>query len=91
MDREIESAPKVREQEPSIEETAGAGAGSDRIKCPLCQWVPAARDHWTCTCRHQWNTFETGGVCPKCLLQWMHTQCRRCLQWSAHSAWYPPD
>ena len=87
MDREIESAPKVSNPEPGVDETTGAG--QDRVKCPVCQWSPAADDRWTCSCQHSWNTFDTGGVCPKCLLQWMHTQCPKCLQWSAHSAWYP--
>lgn len=89
MDREIESVPKMKEQEPSIEEITGTGSGGDRIRCPLCKWSPVAHDRWTCSCHHSWHTFETGGVCPKCLLQWMHTQCPKCLQWSAHSAWYP--
>jgi hypothetical protein len=29
----------------------------------------------TGTCGHEWNTFDTGGVCPACVHQWTETQC----------------
>jgi hypothetical protein len=35
-----------------------------RIRCPLCGWSPQKEDKWFCTCGHEWNTFDTGGVCP---------------------------
>ena len=41
-----------------------------RIRCPICGWVPKKTDLWWCTCRHVWNTFDTGGVCPACLHRW---------------------
>jgi hypothetical protein len=41
-----------------------------------------------CMCKHTWNTFDTGGVCPKCLYQWKITVCLACHRWSAHSDWY---
>jgi hypothetical protein len=70
----------------------GGDAGEGRIRCPLCRWEPRAWDRWQCTaCRHIWNTFDTGGVCPGCLKQWTETMCLRCHKWSAHSAWYPND
>jgi hypothetical protein len=59
-----------------------------RIRCPLCRWSPRKEDHWSCTCGHQWNTFDTGGVCPACLHQWIDTQCLSCRRWSPHSDWY---
>jgi len=31
-----------------------------RIRCPLCGWSPRRDDRWFCTCRHEWNTFDTG-------------------------------
>lgn len=89
MDREIESAPIVRKPGWSEEISGDGGNGDDRIRCPFCRWSPSAHHLWTCSCRHTWNTFDTGGVCPRCLLQWMHTQCLNCHQWSGHSAWYP--
>jgi hypothetical protein len=36
----------------------------------------------------EWNTFDTGGVCPACLHQWIETQCLSCSRWSPHSRWY---
>lgn len=31
-----------------------------RIRCPLCGWMPRNEDRWSCSCGHQWNTFDTG-------------------------------
>jgi hypothetical protein len=39
-----------------------------RIRCPLCGWSPRKEDKWFCTCGNEWNPFDTGGVCPVCLL-----------------------
>jgi hypothetical protein len=30
-----------------------------RIRCPLCGWSPRKEDLWSCTCGHEWNTFDT--------------------------------
>jgi hypothetical protein len=35
-----------------------------RIRCPLCGWSPRKEDKWFCNCGHEWNTFDTGAVCP---------------------------
>src|SRR5438034_7049682 len=64
------------------------GPSGPRISCPLCGWSPANNDLWVCDCGHEWNTFDTGGVCPACLRQWKETQCLRCQRWSLHSEWY---
>jgi len=58
------------------------------IRCPLCGWSPRKKDKWFCACGNEWNTFDTGGVCPACLHQWSETQCLSCSRWSAHSDWY---
>jgi hypothetical protein len=50
VDREVE---REKSHEPS----------SPRIR-PLCGWSPRKEDLWFCTCGHEWNTFDTGGVCP---------------------------
>jgi predicted amidophosphoribosyltransferase len=62
-----------------------------RIRCPLCGWQPEKKDRWMCWpggCQHEWNTFETAGVCPACAKQWHSTACLRCQQWSPHEDWY---
>ena len=75
LDRETE---KQKRDDPS----------GPRIRCPLCGWSPREDDLWSCTCGHEWNTFDTGGECPSCLHQWTETQCLSCSRWSAHSDWY---
>ena len=64
------------------------GPSGPRIRCPLCGWRPGKHDRWICKCRHIWNTFDTGGICPACLYQWMETGCHACKKMSPHSAWY---
>jgi hypothetical protein len=51
-------------------------------------WSPRKEDEWFCTCGNEWNTFDTGGVCPACLHQWVETECLSCSRWSPHSLWY---
>jgi hypothetical protein len=64
------------------------GNGRLRIRCPRCAWQPRQHDRWSCLCGHQWNTFDTGGVCPECGKLWEQTQCLRCHEWSRHDTWY---
>ncbi len=75
----------------TAESTRGSGGGEGRIRCPKCGWSPRREDRWMCSCRHVWNTFDTGGVCPACLKQWTETCCLACHKWSPHSDWYPKD
>jgi hypothetical protein len=63
-------------------------AGRDKLRCPLCAWVPRKSDRWFCTCGCAWNTFDTGGRCPECSYQWTETQCFACEEFSPHRAWY---
>lgn len=65
--------------------------GGARIRCPKCGWEPRASDTWACACGHDWNTFDTRGVCPACRRMWADTQCPSCGEWSAHEAWYAHD
>jgi hypothetical protein len=64
------------------EDKDGKDSGGGNICCPLCKWMPRSFDRWMCKCRHVWNTFDTGGVYPKCLYQWKITSCPKCKQWS---------
>lgn len=76
---------------PEREVERGGDSSGPRIRCPKCGWLPRKEDRWACTCGHVWNTFDTGGVCPGCLYQWMETKCLSCKKWSPHSDWYSED
>ena len=77
--------------DPEVQTGESGGGGEGRIRCPLCGWTPRAGNVWLCKCGHMWNTFDTGGVCPKCLFRWMDTCCLSCHRWSRHSDWYPKE
>jgi hypothetical protein len=73
--------------------------GFERIRCPLCDWRPAAASTWSCYgegtpeppfdwCGTIWNTFTTHGLCPGCRHQWTWTSCLRCHGFSRHDDWY---
>ena len=62
-----------------------------RIRCPHCAWEPRREDTWACVCLHEWNTFETGGVCPACQREWLETQCPKCDHWAKHLEWYADE
>ncbi|MCB0638568.1 MAG: hypothetical protein KDC54_18185 [Lewinella sp.] len=61
-----------------------------KIACPKCHWEPQPHSRWICEpkCRHKWNTFSTGGRCPRCSKQWEYTCCLACHRWSPHLDWY---
>lgn len=75
---------------PTVDTDAGETTGlkGPRIRCPQCEWMPGKDELWGCDCGHTWHTFDTGGVCPSCLHQFLATQCHHCTGWSAHSDWY---
>jgi hypothetical protein len=73
------------------ERKEGKGKRGSRIRCPRCAWEPERDSTWMCSCLHLWNTFDTGGTCPRCGRQWLETQCLRCHQWSPHRDWYADD
>ena len=80
-----------RLRRPKAGDRTGERASPPRIRCPACGWEPGRDDHWSCTCGHAWNTFDTGGECPACDQKWTDTQCPRCHVWSKHRDWYADD
>ena len=60
------------------------------IRCPKCAWRPRAESRWACdpSCRTEWNTFWTAGVCPGCGKAWQTTICLSCRKISPHKDWY---
>jgi hypothetical protein len=60
------------------------------ICCPKCRWAPDALSLWEClpVCGCLWNTFSTGGMCPRCGERYEHTQCLSCQMFSPHKDWY---
>ena len=54
-------------------ELEGHVASGSRIRCPLCRWSPRKEDKGFCPCGNEWNSFETGGICPVRLHQWTET------------------
>src|SRR6266852_8293404 len=50
-----------------LDQEKSPDSSGPRIRCPLCGWSPRKDDRWSCSCGHEWNTFDTGGVCPACL------------------------
>jgi hypothetical protein len=58
------------------------------IRCPQCKWATRTKNLWSCKCGHQWNTFDTRGLCPGCGYQWGITGCLQCGAVSPHLEWY---
>jgi hypothetical protein len=85
------SAVRTADPGTGVDKVSSRGPGGPRIRCPKCNWSPRAWNRWMCICRHVWNTFDTGGICPACLYQWRVTACLRCTEWSPHSDWYAQE
>lgn len=86
----------------TLEESEEDDAYEGRVRCPLCGWRPDASSLWLCDdCDHpeyfydgcgcEWNTFDTGGLCPGCGHRWRWTSCLYCEGWSLHEDWYATD
>jgi len=73
---------------PKTRDESEDDTGRMRIRCPRCHWQPGRDARWSCSCLHEWHTFDTGGVCPACGRVWPETQCPRCEAWSPHADWY---
>jgi hypothetical protein len=84
--RPSKAPPQRRPSAAELEEIFGAELPG--IRCPKCEWKPRARVLWSCKCGHQWNTFDTRGLCPGCGYQWEITACFQCRAESSHREWY---
>lgn len=58
------------------------------LRCPACGWVPFALDAWKCKeCGMVWDSFSTGGMCPRCHHQHEETACPRCRRIAPNERW----
>jgi Zn-dependent protease len=49
------------------------------FSCPTCHSSPPLGEFWGCSnCKHRFDTFASGGVCPYCGAQFMTTRCMDC-------------
>jgi hypothetical protein len=80
--------PELKDPSTITKNSAELLSNNSKIKCPKCDWQPDGVDHWSCTCMHIWNTFDTRGVCPNCQHKWEETQCPECDEMSPHEDWY---
>jgi hypothetical protein len=59
--------------------------------CPSCRAAPPMGEFWTCPrCKHSFDMFSSGGVCPICNTQFGGTSCFECGRSSALKDWLPP-
>jgi Zn-dependent protease len=59
-----------------------------QMRCPSCGQAAPIGNFWRCTCGQPFDTFATGGVCPRCGAQHYVTACPDCRQPSPLAAWY---
>lgn len=56
--------------------------------CPSCKTAPPIGPYWRCNkCATQFDTFQTGGVCPQCSARFEKTTCLDCRQSNAIADW----
>lgn len=57
--------------------------------CPSCKTPPPIGAIWKCKCGAQFDTFETGGVCPQCSTHFATTTCLDCRRQAPIDEWRP--
>jgi Zn-dependent protease len=58
--------------------------------CPSCKTAPPLGPFWKCNqCGEQFDTFQTGGVCPECSTRFETTTCLHCRVSSPIAEWQP--
>lgn len=56
--------------------------------CPACHAAPPVGNFWGCAkCRVYFDTFETGGACPKCGVVFAETRCVDCGAGHSFEQW----
>ncbi len=56
--------------------------------CPSCRTAPPIGNIWRCNkCATQFDTFQTGGVCPQCSARFEKTTCLDCRQSNPIADW----
>jgi Zn-dependent protease len=51
----------------------------DGLACPSCKTSPPVGEFWRCgKCGEQFDTFQTGAICPRCGAQFPQTKCLDC-------------
>jgi Zn-dependent protease len=61
----------------------------DGFACPACGAPPPLGAFWRCACGAEFDTFATGGACPRCSRRFATTSCPACHRVSPHEAFYP--
>ena len=79
---------KILEQHPEIFDANRGPIRRPQLRCPSCGQAAPIGAYWRCTCGQPFDTFATGGVCPRCGTQHYVTACPDCRQPSALAAWY---
>ena len=58
--------------------------------CPTCNSAPPLGERWGCgNCKHAFDTFATGGVCPHCGARYAETRCFDCGRSHPMNQWIP--
>jgi len=60
----------------------------DGLACPSCKTAPPVGEFWRCgKCGQQFDTFQTGAVCPRCGERFSQTKCLDCGALNPMNAW----
>ena len=79
---------KLLEQHPEIFDREHGPVRRPQMRCPSCGQAAPVGNYWRCTCGQPFDTFATGGVCPRCGTQHYVTACPDCHALSPLPAWY---
>ena len=79
---------RILEEHPEILNPEQGPIRRPQLRCPACGQAAPVGNFWRCTCGQPFDTFATGGVCPRCGTQHHITSCPDCRQPSPLAAWY---